>query len=155
MRPTASGQSQGWMSNRSSLGAPIDSDEIASAPMTSGVQVPPSAARHFQPPQIIRALESSGSHVGRDRTEPWLQAIRGRSQELAGALRDRDLKYAPSIFELARTTDPDAISSDGQGDPWYAAVTQMTGDLTTKEILTFPRIFSRVGSVDSRKDRLR
>jgi hypothetical protein len=123
--------------------------------MTSGVQVPPSAARHFQPPQIIRALESSGSHVGRDRTEPWLQAIRGRSQELAGALRDRDLKYAPSIFELARTTDPDAISSDGQGDPWYAAVTQMTGDLTTKEILTFPRIFSRVGSVDSRKDRLR
>ena len=59
-------------------------------------------------------------------------------------MRDHDLKYAPSILELARATDPDAISSDGQVDPWYAAMTQSTGDLTAEEeIYLFAYLLAR------------
>ncbi|WP_407151023.1 hypothetical protein [Bradyrhizobium sp. ORS 86] len=109
------------------------SEKVLSGLMSSGASVPPSTARKFQARQIISALERRGSEWSRERTEPWLQAVRGQTQELVGALRHRELKFAPTLSELAHAIHPDDVSSDGQGDPWLTAASGSIGDLTADE----------------------
>lgn len=92
-----------------------------------------SATLQFQARQIICGLEKSGSGLGREGAEPWLQAVRGHTQDLIDALRNRELKFAPSIFELARATDPDHVWCDERGDPWLDAVSRSIGELTAEE----------------------
>jgi len=111
------------------------SERVISRIMSSGASVPQPAIRQFQASQIISALEKCGSASGRERTEPWFQAVRGQTQELVGALRRRELKFAPLISALAYATHPDDVSSDDGEDPWFVAASESVGDLTAEEDL--------------------
>lgn len=109
------------------------SDRLVASLMSSSASVSPSATGLFPGRAIIHALERSGSASSRDRLEPWLQALRSHKPDLIGALRNRDLKFAPSVVRLAHAVGPDDVSCDGRGDPWFDAAAGMVGELTVDE----------------------
>ncbi|UPK12183.1 hypothetical protein IVA93_02870 [Bradyrhizobium sp. 155] len=109
------------------------SEGVVSSLMSSGASVSRSAIQQFQARPIIRALEKSGSGLGRDRVEPWLRAVRDQIHDLIGALRHRELKFAPSMSELSNASGPDDVSCDERGDPWLDAASAPAGELTAEE----------------------
>jgi GTPase-associated protein 1, N-terminal domain type 1 len=109
------------------------SERVVSSLMSSYASVQPSTIRQFQARTIIGALEKVGRELGRDRVEPWLQVLRDHTQDLIGALRNRELKFAPSMSRLAHALDPDDVFCDERGDPWFDALSEMVGELTAEE----------------------
>jgi hypothetical protein len=109
------------------------SEKLVASLISSSVSVPPSTIQQFEGRTIIRALEEVGSLFGRDRTEPWLQMLRNRTQDLVEALRSRELKFAPAISRLTHSVDPADVTCDDRGDPWYDALSGMKGDLMAEE----------------------
>jgi hypothetical protein len=109
------------------------SEKVVSTIMSSGASISSSTARQFEVRQIIRALERSGTASDRERAEPWIQAVRSQTHELMGALRHRELKFAPLLSALARASHPDDVACDERGDPWFVAASQSVGDLHAEE----------------------
>jgi hypothetical protein len=110
-------------------------ERLVTSLMSSSASVSPSVAGLFPGRTIIDALERGGSLSNRDRVEPWLQAL--HKPELIDALRNRELKYAPSVVRAAHAVDPDDVSCDGGGDPWFDAAAGMVGELTAEEDVYF------------------